>query len=245
MGERVETFPYEVLLIWQGLYGPLNDEQASRFVNSADVQRLGVFRNSVVSVALQQTPRLSEALVIAQSSQANRQPSATKKRLTSHHHQEHLNANRQPKVEARMSANRRWRKGGFSVRRAQIWADENRDNPTEAEKQLEVILRRVFPRSGALQVQWIFGKPSSPYILDFYIPEVRLGIEVDGSIHDIPLVKARDEDKEQMARSIDITVRRFTNDEVLTNNPEAISKTVQSWYREASQHGLSRRRRPR
>ena len=74
---------------------------------------------------------------------------------------------------------------------------------------------------------------------------MRLGIEVDGSIHDLPEVKARDEDKAYMARSIGITMRRFANDEVLTSSPETIQATVQGWYKEAAQYGLSRRRRPR
>jgi very-short-patch-repair endonuclease len=130
-------------------------------------------------------------------------------------------------------------------RRVQRWANKNRKQPTEAERQLEVILKELFPRTGDVQVQWIFGRRSAPYIFDFFIPKVRLGIEVDGSIHDRPDVKAKDEAKAAKARSIKITVRRISNEQVFNSNPETIKQIIGCWYREADQHGQSHQRRPR
>lgn len=247
MVDRLETFPYEVLLIWQGLHGPLTDDQVSRFLADPDVRRIGVFHNSLVRQALRQTPSLSEALALARRAQIKSQPVQPIPRSSTEPkpRRQQPQADRQRTLQKRLSAKSRWRKGGYFVRRAQIWADDNRDNPTDAERRLETILRGMFQHIGPLQVQWIFGKPSAPYILDFFLPRVRLGIEVDGSIHNVPEVKARDEHKADMARSIGITMRRFTNDEVLNSSPETIQATVQTWYKQAAQYGLSRRRRPR
>jgi very-short-patch-repair endonuclease len=66
------------------------------------------------------------------------------------------------------------------------------------------------------------------YILDFYCPARRLCIEVDGSIHDRPDVKAYDCMREQYIVSRNITVLRFTNEDVLNNISAVISQISES-----------------
>jgi very-short-patch-repair endonuclease len=62
------------------------------------------------------------------------------------------------------------------------------------------------------------------YILDFYCPEYRLGVEVDGSIHDIVEVQERDKNRTAvLLECVGITIVRFTNEEIIATNPK-------DWY---------------
>ena len=251
MVDRIYTFAYEILVIWRRHHGGLTDEQTARFLRDPNIERLGVFPNHVVDGAIRQTPKLSEALEIIRSTRGKPSPvSRPQPRHTPAPHNTDSpaprdTAKRKRRLAARLSAKNRWRKVGTFIRRAQIYADDQHDNPIEAEARLEMILKRTYLGTGRVQVQWIFGKPSAPYILDFFIPEVRLGIEVDGPIHNKPEVKANDEKKAWMARSIGITVRRITNETVLTSEPDTLQRQIAAWYQEAAKYGQSRKRRPR
>ncbi|MDP4000661.1 MAG: endonuclease domain-containing protein [bacterium] len=56
------------------------------------------------------------------------------------------------------------------------------------------------------------------YILDFYCPGSRLGIEIDGDSHFLnSKVKFYDKDRDQFLKSQNIKVIRFTNSEVNEN----------------------------
>lgn len=251
MDKRIRTFPYEVLIIWERHHGHLTTEQSFQFLKDPIIGTLGEFPNQVVDRAIGRTPKLSKALEFARGSHPTRQPTNPQRkpgvanRPDSRADARERLAGRKRKIASRLSINSRWRKGGNVVRRTQVWADENREYPTEAEGRLEVILKRIFPQTGAVQVQWIFGKPSAPYIFDFFIPAVRLGIEVDGSIHNIPDVKTKDEAKAVMAQSIGITLRRISNEQVLNSTKDAIDNLIRDWYRDAAQHAQSWERRPR
>lgn len=54
-------------------------------------------------------------------------------------------------------------------------------------------------------------------IVDFYCPEFRLALEVDGGIHQLSEVQADDRYKEDVLRSHNIQLLRFTNEDVLGN----------------------------
>jgi very-short-patch-repair endonuclease len=56
-----------------------------------------------------------------------------------------------------------------------------------------------------------------PYILDFYNPEIRLAIEVDGKIHEKTDSKIYDQERSQYFKSLDIKIIRFKNEEVIEN----------------------------
>ena len=56
--------------------------------------------------------------------------------------------------------------------------------------------------------------PLRNYILDFYCPEKKLGIELDGSIHLEPDVKRRDGKRDSFLKSSGVTVLRFNNSDV-------------------------------
>ncbi len=60
-----------------------------------------------------------------------------------------------------------------------------------------------------------------PYILDFYCPMLRLGIELDGSVHEAPMADVKDEIRKRFLNEQGITVLRFKN-EVVWKNPHGI-----------------------
>ena len=59
-------------------------------------------------------------------------------------------------------------------------------------------------------------------ILDFYCPELRLGIEVDGSIHQLPDVRERDRYRETYFADLGLTVLHFTNADVMQSTEYVI-----------------------
>jgi very-short-patch-repair endonuclease len=56
--------------------------------------------------------------------------------------------------------------------------------------------------------------PMGPFVLDFYIPDVRLAIEVDGSIHELEQQKEYDRFREEMIQNHDIEFLRFSNEDI-------------------------------
>jgi len=57
--------------------------------------------------------------------------------------------------------------------------------------------------------------PVGPYVLDFYSPEARLAVEVDGAVHDLPEQARYDERRDAWLRQQGIRVLRFSAAEVL------------------------------
>lgn len=99
----------------------------------------------------------------------------------------------------------------------QVWnkikphARDMRKNPTSAEERLWSRLRRKQVAGLRFRRQ----APIGQFIIDFYCPEARLVIEVDGSIHDEPEVAERDEKRQAYLESLDLRVLRFTNSQVM------------------------------
>jgi len=59
--------------------------------------------------------------------------------------------------------------------------------------------------------------PIEYYIVDFYCHKAKLVIEVDGSIHNIPEIKERDEGRTFEIEKYGITILRFTNEDIYNN----------------------------
>ena len=53
-----------------------------------------------------------------------------------------------------------------------------------------------------------------PYILDFFIPQLNICIEIDGSIHDLVEVKRKDVNKDAFLKQNGIHVLRFKNHQI-------------------------------
>ncbi len=67
--------------------------------------------------------------------------------------------------------------------------------------------------------------PLDKFIADFYCHEIKLVIEVDGSVHDNEDAKLYDEQRTYELKELGITVARFRNEEVL-ERMEEILKTI-------------------
>jgi len=56
------------------------------------------------------------------------------------------------------------------------------------------------------------------YIADFYCHELKLVVEIDGSIHQLEKVKERDKNREEAIRKFGLQILRFSNEDVLLNS---------------------------
>ncbi len=66
------------------------------------------------------------------------------------------------------------------------------------------------------------------YILDFYCPEMRLSIEIDGGQHNESANKANDEKRTEYLNLHNITVIRFWNNEITSNLDGVYEKIIQT-----------------
>lgn len=88
-----------------------------------------------------------------------------------------------------------------------------RKNQTDAEKRLWAILRNRQLSGVKFRRQYSIGR----YILDFYSPEYRLGIEADGGQHYKDNGRQRDESRTKKLSSSGIKILRFSDREILSN----------------------------
>jgi len=88
-----------------------------------------------------------------------------------------------------------------------------RKNATDAERKLWSILRSRQMAGFRFCRQYSVG----PYILDFYCPERRLAIEVDGGQHAYVRGQQNDAARGSYLRELGIRVIRFWNNDVLQN----------------------------
>jgi very-short-patch-repair endonuclease len=98
---------------------------------------------------------------------------------------------------------------------------ELRANQTDAEKKLWECLRGKRLNGYKFNRQFSIGA----YILDFYCPKLRLGIEIDGNPHSEQEIKTYDKDREKILEASNVRVIRFWNNEV-ENNLEAVLEKI-------------------
>lgn len=90
---------------------------------------------------------------------------------------------------------------------------QNRNNPTQAEKTLWKHLRKKQLAGYRFQRQYSVEN----YILDFYCPKARLGIEIDGGHHAEEEVSEYDKIRTINIESYNIKIIRFWNSEIIKN----------------------------
>jgi cyclase len=100
-----------------------------------------------------------------------------------------------------------------------VRADELRKNSTEDEKLLWKHLK-----ANQLGVRFKRQHPVWMYIADFYCHELKLVIEVDGSVHNVKEVMEYDKVREEDIVSFGIRVIRFTNTEIKADISSVIDK---------------------
>ena len=99
-------------------------------------------------------------------------------------------------------------------------AKELRRYETEAEKMLWAKLSR----NQILGLQFRRQHPINRFIVDFYCVKIKLVIEVDGSIHELPENKVYDIGRSQILNDFGITVIRFSNDQIIDDIEGTIIK---------------------
>lgn len=105
-------------------------------------------------------------------------------------------------------------------------ARKNRANMTEAEKMLWERLR-CYPRPLRFRRQHIIGD----YIVDFVCLEKMLVVEVDGEYHSTDEQKALDELRTEYLNSVDFSVVRFTNEQVINNINDVVAHIEELIYK--------------
>lgn len=65
-----------------------------------------------------------------------------------------------------------------------------------------------------------------PYVIDFYCAQERLGIEIDGGIHNTWENKNYDKDRENGLKVFNIKLLRFNNEEVIENIEKVTEKIL-------------------
>ncbi|MEK7117046.1 MAG: endonuclease domain-containing protein [Patescibacteria group bacterium] len=99
---------------------------------------------------------------------------------------------------------------------------ELRTNQTDAEKKLWELLRSRRFHGLKFHRQFSIGA----YILDFYCPEFRFGIELDGNQHNEDELKIYDRDREKILQASNIHVVRFWNDKVENDTEKVLEKIL-------------------
>jgi very-short-patch-repair endonuclease len=96
-----------------------------------------------------------------------------------------------------------------------------RNNSTAAEATLWKILKNKTVCGLKFRRQHSVGN----YILDFYCPELKLAIELDGEIHNDPVVLSKDLEKEEFLLKLSICLLRYENRWVY-DYPEVIIEDI-------------------
>ncbi len=118
-----------------------------------------------------------------------------------------------------------------------------RSNQTTAEQKLWTKLRQNQIQGLKLRRQHGIG----PYIVDFFCPEKRLVIEIDGDTHATEAQQTKDHTREEYLRSLGLQVVRYTNDEVLNNLDGILEDLTRRLLEDSTSPnlpGASRRARP-
>jgi very-short-patch-repair endonuclease len=75
-----------------------------------------------------------------------------------------------------------------------------------------------------LGLQFRRQHPINRFIVDFYCVKIKLVIEVDGNIHEIPENKVYDIGRSQILNDFGITVIRYSNKQIITDIESTINE---------------------
>ncbi|MCD6556103.1 MAG: endonuclease domain-containing protein [Bacteroidales bacterium] len=101
---------------------------------------------------------------------------------------------------------------------------EKAENLRKRETKAEQILWEKLKNKQLLGLKFRRQHPIEHYIADFYCHKAKLVIEVDGSIHNIPEIKEKDDVRTFEIEKYGITILRFTNEDVYNNMDFVIKK---------------------
>ena len=105
-------------------------------------------------------------------------------------------------------------------------AREFRNNMTPAETKLWQRLRK----GRMLGYDFDRQKPMNQFIVDFYCKALALAIEVDGSIHDTPETKIRDQERQARLEQLGVHFLRSSND-VIESDINGVCLKIANWIK--------------
>lgn len=108
-----------------------------------------------------------------------------------------------------------------------------RKEQTESEDALWEVLRNRRFENLKFRRQYSAGY----FVLDFYCPQEKLAIEVDGSVHDSIEAQRYDAYRTETLNGIGIQVVRFRNEEILKNLPQVLTR-IKSFLKSTSPASL-------
>jgi very-short-patch-repair endonuclease len=111
-------------------------------------------------------------------------------------------------------------------------ARDLRQNQTDAEEVLWQALRERQLHGIKFRRQY----PVERFIFDFYCPEARLVVELDGSVHDETMQRERDAARTAALEARNYRVIRFRNHEVLRDLPSVLERIAATVEDIRSQH---------
>ena len=94
-----------------------------------------------------------------------------------------------------------------------------RNNMTYVERIIWIHLRKR-----QLGVRFLRQYSVDKYIIDFYSPEIKLAVEIDGEVHKLNDKNVRDKKRQSYIESFGIRFVRITNEEFLGNPNKAFQK---------------------
>jgi len=115
----------------------------------------------------------------------------------------------------------------YSKSKILVYADRNRQRMPKGERAFEDILLDL--NNGVLKGLYVKQYPTGNWIIDFFFPKIRLGVEIDGSGHLEPVQMEKDRRKDADCANLDITMIRFTNDEVFGERDPLVDKLRDGW----------------
>lgn len=108
------------------------------------------------------------------------------------------------------------------------FAELMRRHPTPAERRFDELFGRL--NGGAMRGRYVMQHViSGKWIVDVFIPEVRLAIEIDGSIHLSGRQHRLDRLKECDCKRFDITLLRVSNSEVFGEQERLVERLREGW----------------
>jgi very-short-patch-repair endonuclease len=100
---------------------------------------------------------------------------------------------------------------------------ELRRNQTDAEK---LFWQRVRAKQ-CIGLKFFRQYSIGPYILDFYCPQIKLAVELDGGQHNTGDAKTYDEERTNYLQTHGIEVLRYWNHDVLQHIDSVLSKIIE------------------
>lgn len=112
-----------------------------------------------------------------------------------------------------------WRKFAFNHPALKPRRRELRTKSTEAEK---IIWYNI--RNNKLEYKFLRQYSIEGYVVDFYCPEKRLAIEIDGGYHSAQQIRLYDDYRQKFIEAYNITFIRFTNAEICNSKKLVLAK---------------------